>query len=50
MILHLMQREFIILSWVDTWGPTVGWSIRIAMTVIGAALFFLGGKKTEPTA
>ncbi len=35
-----------LLMWIDNWGPAVGWSIRGAMIVVGAALYFgLGGAK-----
>ena len=35
-ILNYLGREFVLLSWIDTWGPTVGWGIRIALAVGGA--------------
>lgn len=41
-ILNLINMEFILLMWVDMWGPTVGWIIRIAMIVLGGVLFALG--------
>ena len=41
-IYNLMGRELIIFTWINTWGPTVGWVIRIAAIVIGAVLFFMG--------
>ena len=37
--------EFILLQWVDNWGPEVGWGIRIGMAVVGAILFFIGSKR-----
>lgn len=43
--LHLVGREFTLLSWVDSWGPQVGMGIRVGMIVIGAALFFVGMKQ-----
>ena len=43
--LNMMGREFTLLSWIDTWGYTVGNGIRIALIVVGAALFFVGMKQ-----
>jgi hypothetical protein len=42
MILTLINVEFVILMWIDLWGPTVGWAIRIAMAVIGGGLWLTG--------
>lgn len=39
--LNLFDYEFALMSWVDNWGPGVGWAIRIAMIVVGGALFLL---------
>ena len=36
-VLNFFDYEFSLLSWIDNWGITVGWGIRIAMIVIGAA-------------
>ncbi|NNE24088.1 MAG: hypothetical protein HKN11_15905 [Rhizobiales bacterium] len=41
--LNFFNYEFVLLSWIDNWGPGIGWAIRIAMIVIGAAMFFLDG-------
>jgi len=45
-ILPYMGRQFSLLSWIDNWGPTVGWIIRGAMIVVGIILFIAAGKKT----
>jgi len=38
-----MNMQFTLLMWIDNyWGESVGWGIRISMTVIGAILFFVG--------
>jgi hypothetical protein len=42
MVLTLINMEFIILAWIDLWGPTIGWIIRIAMAVVGGALWLIG--------
>lgn len=44
-VLYFLQMEFIILAWIDMWGPTVGWAIRIALVVVGGALWLIGNKK-----
>ena len=41
-LLNLLSMEFMLLMWVDMWGPTVGWIIRIAMIVVGALLWGAG--------
>ena len=41
-VLHFMDMEFKLLSWVDNWGPTAGIAIRIGLIVVGAILWFLG--------
>jgi len=44
--------EFMLLSWVDNWGPGVGNGIRVVMIVVGAIVWFLGkqqaGKEAAP--
>lgn len=46
-ILDFLNMQFKLLMWIDNWGPTVGWSIRIGLTVVGAALWFLGRNKQQ---
>ncbi len=46
-VLDFFHLQFVILAWIDTWGPSVGWGIRIGMAVVGAALWLLG---KEPAA
>ena len=41
-VFNLIGRELIIFMWIDTWGPTVGWIIRIGCIVAGAIMFFKG--------
>lgn len=41
--------EFKLLMWIDAWGPLVGNSIRVALIVIGASMFFLGSNSEEET-
>jgi len=41
-VLHFMDMEFRLLSWVDTWGAGTGNGIRIGMIVVGAIVWYLG--------
>lgn len=41
-VLYYLELQFVILSWIDNWGPTVGWTIRVGLTVLGAAIWLLG--------
>ena len=47
-VLHYMNMEFTLVSWVDNWGVGIGNGIRIAMIVVGAILWLLG-RKSETT-
>jgi hypothetical protein len=42
--------EFVLLGWVDKWGPGVGNGIRVAMIVVGAIVWFLGKQAAEKEA
>ena len=46
-VLHFMEREFTLLSWVDNWGVGIGNGIRIAMIVVGAIIWYLGSKQAS---
>lgn len=35
------------LDWINNWGETVSWVIKIGLIVIGAFLFFMDKTKTE---
>jgi hypothetical protein len=45
MVLSFMGYEFVILSWIDSWGTEAGWGIRIAMAVGGGLMWLLGRSK-----
>lgn len=38
-VLYFLNMEFVLLMWIDTWGTSVGWAIRIGMTLAGIALY-----------
>ncbi len=44
-ILNFFDYEFRYLMWVENWGETVGWIIRIGLIVLGAVLVFAGSKQ-----
>jgi hypothetical protein len=47
-ILNFLDMQFRLLMWIDNWGATVGWSIRIGLMVVGALLWFVGRSKEAP--
>lgn len=46
-VLHYMNMEFKLLAWVDHWGSAVGTGIRVALIVVGVALWFVGNKRDK---
>lgn len=46
-MLCIFNYNIRLLSWVDAWGNTSGWIIRIVLIVIGAALFFIYGRAED---
>ncbi len=44
-ILSFFEMQFKLLIWIDSWGETTGWAIRIGMVVVGIVLFFVGKSK-----
>jgi hypothetical protein len=42
MVLGLVGYEFTLMMWVDMWGPTVGWVIRIALIAVGGFMWLRG--------
>jgi len=49
--LYFIDWNLSVLMWIDIWGPTMGWIIRIGVTAIGVIMFaigfFMGGKDKE---
>lgn len=41
-VLHFINMEFILLAWIDMWGPTVGWIIRGALAIVGGIMWLTG--------
>jgi hypothetical protein len=42
-ILPFLGFQFILMSWVDTWGVTVGWIIRAVLLALGIIMVAAGG-------
>jgi uncharacterized membrane protein YdjX (TVP38/TMEM64 family) len=36
-----------VLMWIDLWGDTLGWVIRVGAILIGAILFFMFGRADD---
>jgi hypothetical protein len=47
MVLHLIGFEFILMSWVDSWGETAGWVIRGVVLTLGLVLAATGSAKPK---
>ena len=50
-VLQYMEKASPVTDWINNWGANVGMGIRIALLVVGLALFFLGrksGKAASP--
>lgn len=46
-ILYFFDMQLKILMWIDEWGETTGWAIRIGLVVIGLVLFLVGKNQEE---
>jgi len=46
-VLSFLGYNLRLLMWIDMWGETVGWAIRIGLIVVGLALMFIGGSDEE---
>jgi hypothetical protein len=49
-VLKYINMEFILISWIDSWGTGIGNGIRIAMVVLGAIVWFLGKQQADKQA
>lgn len=47
MVLSIFDYNVRLLAWVDLWGTTAGWIIRVLLVVVGAALFFMLGRTDD---
>ena len=44
-IFGLMDRDLIVLGWINQWGQNTAWVIKIGFMILGAALFMMGARK-----
>ncbi len=45
--LYFIGYNLRILMWINTWGQTVAWIIRIGLVVLGGALYLMGKLSTK---
>jgi hypothetical protein len=36
--LYMIDYKLMVLSWIDNWGTTIGWAIRVALVMAGGVL------------
>jgi len=46
-VLSIFNYNLRLLAWIDIWGSTAGWIIRILLIVGGGALFILFGREED---
>lgn len=46
-VLSFINYNLRILMWIENWGPTVGWIIRIGLVVAGGVLVLIGRLSTK---
>ena len=46
-ILSFFNYNIKLLAWIDIWGDTMGWVIRILLIAVGGLLFFFLGRTEE---
>ncbi|RRQ50781.1 hypothetical protein DZC72_02895 [Maribacter algicola] len=44
-VLSIFNYNIRLLAWIDIWGSTMGWILRIVLVIAGGALFFLFGRE-----
>ncbi|MFC4633468.1 hypothetical protein ACFO3O_06095 [Dokdonia ponticola] len=49
-ILSIFNYNIRLLAWVDAWGNTMGWVIRILLILGGGALFLFFGREEDDEA
>ena len=49
-VLNFVNMVPRVLMWIYAWGETAAWGIKIGIIVLGAILWFIGGKEEEEVA
>lgn len=44
-LLPLIGMQFILVAWIDMWGPNIGWAIRGGMALLGIVILVLARNK-----
>ncbi|MBP7584560.1 MAG: hypothetical protein KBA61_11025 [Spirochaetes bacterium] len=45
-VLNFINWNLKILMWIDMWGSTVGWIIRVGLIIAGGILYLLGSRSS----
>lgn len=40
LLLPLIGGNLLVLNWLNQWGDTASWAIRVGITILGLVLFF----------
>jgi lipoprotein-releasing system permease protein len=46
-VLYFVDRNLVVLAWIDALGPVVGWTIRAGLIALGLALILVARLRTE---
>lgn len=46
-VLSIFNYNIRLLAWIDLWGETMGWVIRITLIIIGALVYYFFGQDDE---
>lgn len=49
-VLNFLGMNFKLLFWIDSWGTTTGWIIRIGVALLGLAIMLFSKPETESAA
>jgi hypothetical protein len=49
-LMHMANMDFILISWMDSWGESTGIVLRVVTAVVGAVLFVVGRKREAAAA
>ena len=49
-ILFFLDKNFVLLNWINTWGSQVAWGIRGFLILLGIILFIVGKAAEEEEA
>ena len=45
--LNFFNYNLRILMWIDTWGSTMGWVIRVGLIIAGGVLYLIGSRSSQ---